>query len=105
MQNSTAADPEIQSKLIQIARELYQQGPCMGQEALVLNRALEVLQAQEDVRKQQEILTNWHHLFHTGQLVWGYDIVNPGHPFYHFPEWVDHDESFEPINAVDATAK
>lgn len=105
MHEPTAADPEIQEALIAIARELYRQGPCMGQEPLVLRRALDELHAQSDIRKQQEILTNWHNLFQTGRLVWGYDIVNPGHPFYHFPEWVEHDELADSMSPAGVASK
>lgn len=91
MQTTVVTQPEIRSALLRIARERYREGPGTAQEPVVLREAAEMLHATTDVRVQQQILTAWHNLFQDGTLIWGYDIDNPGHPFYHFPEWVDHE--------------
>lgn len=90
MQTTAITNSEIAEALLRIARELYKEGPGMAQEPVALRQAAEALNATNDIRRQQQILTAWHKLFHEGSLVWGYDIMNPGHPFYHFPEWVEH---------------
>ena len=82
----------IEEHLLRVARELYEQGPVMAQESLVLRRVAAEMNALKDIRKQQAILTYWHQLFHSNKLAWGYDIDNPGPPFFHFPNWIDHVE-------------
>ena len=37
------------------------------------------------LEEQQKILTVWHRLFAEGKLAWGYDLENPGSPFFHMP--------------------
>ena len=55
------------------------------QEAVVLREAAEILRPHS-LKEQQELLTQWHELFRTGELAWGYDIDNPNAPFFHFVE-------------------
>jgi len=76
--------------LFRAAKELYAEGPGMAQESVVLRRVASELNAMHDIRQQQAILTIWHWLFQTGRLAWGYNIDNPGPPFFHFPDWIDH---------------
>jgi hypothetical protein len=93
MQTTAVKNSEITETLLRIARELYKEGPGMAQEPVALRQAASALNASTDIRLQQQILTAWHRLFQEGRLIWGYDITNPGHPFYHFPEWVEHENS------------
>jgi len=36
-----------------------------------------------DFELRQAILNAWHDLFSEKKLVWGYDLDNPGSPFFH----------------------
>jgi hypothetical protein len=38
---------------------------------------------QLDLATQQAILNAWHDLFVEKRLAWGYDLDNPGAPFFH----------------------
>lgn len=96
MQTVAVTNSEITETLLRIAKELYKEGPGMAQESVALRQAAVELNAATDIRLQQRILTAWHRLFQDGKLIWGYDITNPGHPFYHFPEWVEHDDNTGP---------
>lgn len=98
MQTTAPTQSEITDALMRIASEHYRQGPAMAQEPIVLREAENELHARRNVPLQQQILNCWHALFQSGKLIWGYDIDNPSHPFFHFPEWVDHEglPSWEP---------
>ncbi len=83
---------QIQKVLLEVARKCASQGPGFAQESVVLREAAEQLKIQSDMQSdrdltaQQRLLNAWHDLFRTGKLYWGYDIDNPGQPFFHFPE-------------------
>lgn len=72
--------------LIKIAEEFMEEGPGYAQERVVLREAAARLHIEEDFRQQQLLLTAWHKLFLDGKLSWGYNIDNPGLPFFHFPQ-------------------
>ena len=91
MQTTPLTQSEIADVILRIANEQYREGPAMAQESIVLREAEKEMRASGDVRLQQQILNCWHSLFQTGKLIWGYDINNPSHPFYHFPQWVEHE--------------
>ena len=75
----------IRDTLLRIAEDAIRRGPGFAQESVVLREALEELKLSwEDVASQQVMLTCWHDLFREGKLAWGYDVDNPGPPFFHF---------------------
>ena len=77
---------EIEKSLLMIADEFVRLGPGFAQEPVVLREAAERLKIHHDLQEQQRLLNVWHDLFRAGKLYWGYDIDNPGQPFFHFPE-------------------
>ena len=80
------ASEEIQETLLAIAEDFTRQGPGFAQESVVLREAADRLKIKRDLPEQQRLLNVWHDLFRTGKLYWGYDIDNPGQPFFHFPQ-------------------
>ena len=93
---------EMETALLLLAREFYELGPAWAQEAAVLRRVANDLGITHDIRQQQKLLNTWQKLFREGRLVWGYNVENPAHPFFHFSDWIEHDES--PItDLMDAT--
>jgi hypothetical protein len=76
----------IQQVLLRIAEDATNRGPGYAQESVVLRQAFDELNLNwEDVPAQQQMLTCWHDLFlRDGKLAWGYDVDNPGPPFFHF---------------------
>jgi len=40
------------------------------------------LRSSQDL--EQDILTQWHDLLRTGYFAWGFNLSNPGSPFFHF---------------------
>jgi hypothetical protein len=71
--------------LLRIAEEMVKQGPGFAQESVVLREAMSTLRlAPHDIESQQVLLTCWHDLFREGKLAWGYDVDNPGPPFFPF---------------------
>ena len=67
----------------QVANTMVSKGPGFAQESVVLRAAFDEL-AAPDLETQQMLLTCWHDLFREGVLAWGYDVDNPGAPFFHF---------------------
>jgi len=49
----------------------------------VLNETARRLNVQSNLELQQAILTQWHELFRTGYLAWGFNITNADPPFFH----------------------
>lgn len=78
--------------LLETALECYRRGPSWAQELVVLNKTAKKLGIMANIRLQQELLNLWQGLFRDGHLVWGYDVGNPSHPYFHFSEWVDHQD-------------
>ena len=72
----------ILKQLRELAREYYRQGPGYAQEGVVLREARRKI-SPSGVGEEQTILDCWHDLFRTGELEWGYNIDNPGPPFFH----------------------
>jgi hypothetical protein len=75
---------ELEAAVFQTARELYSRGPGYAQQSVVLREVGKQLRPKT-LEEQQVILSAWHKLFQTGQLAWGYDLDNPGPPWYHIP--------------------
>lgn len=74
---------ELKSALLSAAERNIQQGPGYAQESVVLRDTAERLRIAGDKGAEQDLLTAWHDLFLERKLSWGYDIDNPGTPFFH----------------------
>lgn len=68
--------------LFDVAKECADRGPGFSQESVVLREVQKKLSIS-DIEDQQRVLDAWHRLFHSGKLVWGYDLSNPSSPFFH----------------------
>jgi len=75
---------EIEVTLFEIATRLFSQGPGFAQERVVLEQAKRKLRPQSTY-DEQKILDAWNGLFAKGRLIWGYNLSNPGPPFFHVP--------------------
>lgn len=53
------------------------------QSSTILNAAARALGAAYNTELEQALLTQWHELFRTGYLAWGFNIANPDPPFCH----------------------
>ena len=73
---------ELKDRLRQIACDLVAMGPAYAQEGVALRSAKNDLRPQS-LAHEQRILEVWHRLFIDGELGWGYDLDNPGSPFFH----------------------
>ncbi len=73
---------DLKDKLRDIATECVSKGPGYAQEGVVLREARSILRPQT-LEEQQRILEAWHRLFIDGELGWGFDLDNPGAPFFH----------------------
>jgi hypothetical protein len=74
----------IEATILRLAREACAKGPGFAQESVVLREAQQELKPQS-LEDQQKILSVWHRLFAEGKLAWGYNLANPGSPFFHMP--------------------
>lgn len=74
-----------QDLLREIAEEFLKRGPGFAQEGPVLAEATDRLRIGNNLDAQQDLLTVWHDLFRERILSWGYNIDNPGPPFFHIP--------------------
>lgn len=68
--------------VFEVAKEYYEQGPGFAQENVVL-RELRRRITPESLEDEQEVLRIWYSLFQNGQLCWGYNLDNPGSPWFH----------------------
>ncbi len=73
---------EMKDALSRIAADCVSKGPGYAQEGVVLREARASLRPQT-LKDEQMILEAWHGMFTNGELVWGYDLDNPGSPFFH----------------------
>jgi hypothetical protein len=85
---------DIKSLVFRIAKEAAERGPGWAQEGWVLREAgnrLANKNGQRDyhvadeltLEQQRAIVNAWHDLFAEKKLGWGFDIDNPGSPFFH----------------------
>jgi hypothetical protein len=78
---------ELKSLILRIATESAAQGPGWAQEGVVLRAVGDRIAAgrsgRPELEVQQAILNAWHDLFVEKKLAWGYDLDNPGSPFFH----------------------
>ena len=81
------SEEEIKSLVWRIASASAEQGPGWAQEGVVLRAVRDRLSGgrdgNPDLSIQQAILNAWHDLFEEKKLAWGYDLDNPGSPFFH----------------------
>lgn len=73
---------QLKDRLREIAHECVSKGPGHAQEGVVLREAGRDLKPQQ-LQDEQMILEAWHCLFNDGEFGWGYNLDNPGHPFFH----------------------
>jgi hypothetical protein len=52
----------------------------------ILRQAAAALGIRVDHAMEEALLTQFHELFHTGYLAWGYNLSNPDPPFFHLTE-------------------
>jgi hypothetical protein len=84
MENSSMSKAEIQELILQKAKDAFHKGPGWSQEGVVLREVGEAIgKGQLDLTIQQIILDSWYDLFTEKKLGWGYDLDNPGSPFFH----------------------
>ncbi len=72
----------LMDQLRRIAIECDSKGPGYAQEGVVLREAKQRL-SPKSLAEQQQILEAWQRLFVEGELSWGYNLDNPGSPFFH----------------------
>jgi hypothetical protein len=79
---------DIRAVLLSVIQQLAPKDPRSGnlQSGSVLRTAANLLKYQNDVEKEQALLTQFHELFRTGYLAWGLDISNANPPFFHLTE-------------------
>ena len=78
-------EAEIKELVWAVARESAANGPGWAQEGVVLRAVADRLTGRDrpDMRIEQMVLNAWHDLFADKRLAWGYDLDNPGAPFFH----------------------
>jgi hypothetical protein len=77
---------DIKELVWQVAADSAEKGPGWAQEGVVLRAIHERVPKNGhdlDLKTQQAILNAWHDLFTEKKLAWGYDLDNPGSPFFH----------------------
>jgi hypothetical protein len=81
------SEKEIREMVWGVAREAASLGSGWAQEGFVLRTIRDRINGgntgRPDLRLQQMVLNAWHDLFVEKKLVWGYDLDNPGAPFFH----------------------
>lgn len=69
------------------AKSASERGPGWAQEGVVLRAIADRVSGgyglRPDLATQRAILDAWHDLFTQRRLSWGYDLDNPGSPFFH----------------------
>src|SRR3954454_24185435 len=86
-----APKPSVREVLLSIVRKMDEdRGPNGNlQQSSVLNEVQQTLYPgpghfNRDL--EEAILTQWHDLFRTGLLAWGFNLGNPNPPFFHVTE-------------------
>jgi hypothetical protein len=79
------SEEEISAMVWRLATDFAKQGPGWSQEGVVLRAARDRIarDGNPDLTLEQRILNAWHDLFTEKKLAWGYDLDNPGSPFFH----------------------
>ena len=76
---------DIEKIILQVVDEALAIGPGYAQEGYVIRTTWEKIGSPPGVEAQQRILDVWYRLLREGKIVWGYDMANPGAPFFHKP--------------------
>lgn len=76
---------DIRNTLLTVIEEQSPKGPTDAtlQTNSVLGETSNRLNARSNHEIEEAILTQWHDLFRTGYLAWGYNLANPNPPFFH----------------------
>lgn len=76
---------DIREVLLSVIEEKIPRRPTDAtlQTGSVLNEAGRRLNARNDPNIEEALLTQWHELFRTGYLAWGFNLANPNPPFCH----------------------
>lgn len=78
---------QVTSVLLEQARKCRDLGPGYAQQSIVIRNAAKQLNiGRDELTEQQFLLTCWYDLFRTGELSLGYDLENPGAPWFHFSD-------------------
>ncbi|MBD3673580.1 MAG: hypothetical protein HUJ26_08645 [Planctomycetaceae bacterium] len=78
----STANLDIRQTVLDIAKECAEKGPGFAQSGVVLREVLS-RHGLNTLSEQQKILDAWYQLFDEKILVWGYNVDNPGPPFFH----------------------
>jgi hypothetical protein len=76
------SEHQIKTLVWEVAKEHATREPGWAQEGVVL-REIRDRVPRLDLDVQQRILNAWHDLFAENKLGWGYDLDDPGAPFFH----------------------
>lgn len=80
----------LKKQVLEAAEKCAKRGPGYSQQRPVFDEVAAAhggtMGRRLDLDFQQAILTCWHDLFQEGALSWGYDLDNPGPPFFHIPK-------------------
>ena len=81
----TTPKPDVRATLLKVIQEQQPKNPNDASLATnsVLPETARRLGAVYNIDLEQALLTQWHELFRTGYLAWGYNISNPNPPFFH----------------------
>jgi hypothetical protein len=86
----TPTAPDIREVILTAIAEQQrnaQSGGASLQEGTVLGEVQRLLKVPHgNLELEQLVLTEWCELFRTGFLAWGYNLINPKHPFFHLTE-------------------
>lgn len=81
------SEEEIKALVWRVATKSAAGGVGWAQEGVVLRAIRDDITGgrggRPDLMVQQMILNAWHDLFAEKKLAWGYDLDNPGAPFFH----------------------
>ena len=75
-------DEQLIDGLLDMASRHVLMGPGYAQEGVVLREVRNKI-SPHTLADEQRILDAWQRLFIDGELSWGYDLDNPGSPFFH----------------------
>jgi len=77
-------DQDVRTALLEVIQDLNPQNSMQNLQAnSILQAAVDRLGIVRDNTQEQMLLTEWHGLFRTGYMAWGYNIENPSPPFCH----------------------
>jgi hypothetical protein len=78
---------DVRAILLEVIAEMAEGGPGPNiQAGRALSRAADRLGIRTDHVLEQALLTQFHELFRTGYLAWGFNLSNPNPPFFHLTD-------------------